>query len=155
MSDVTTSPAGFDIKRILELLPHRYPFLLVDRIVELEPRRRAVGIKCVTFNEPHFQGHFPGIPVMPGVLIVEAMAQVAAALFLSEMPDRANKLMLFGGIDECRFRRPVVPGDVLRLEIDVVQLRSRAAKMRGLASVDGQVAAEAVLLSTMTDRVTP
>ena len=146
MADVLT------IEAILEILPHRHPFLLVDRVIEIEPLKRIVGIKSVTFNEHFFQGHFPGQPVMPGVLIVEALAQVAAILVLREVPDRAKRLVLFGGIDECRFRRPVVPGDQLRLEAEVVQIRSRAARMRCTASVDGQVVAEATLLSTMTDR---
>lgn len=144
-----------EIQRILELLPHRYPFLLVDRVVEFEPLRRVVGIKNVTFNEPFFQGHFPGLPVMPGVLIVEALAQVCAVLILHDIPDRDQKLVLFGGIDDCRFRRPVIPGDQLRLEAEIVQLRSRAARMRGVAYVDGKVAAEATLLSTMTERSRP
>jgi 3-hydroxyacyl-[acyl-carrier-protein] dehydratase len=141
-----------DIQRILNFLPHRYPFLLVDRIVEIEPRRRIVALKNVTFNEPFFQGHFPGLPVMPGVLVVEALAQAAAVLLLSELPDRDSKLVLFGGIDECRFRRTVAPGDQLRLEAEVIQLRSRAARMRCTARVDGEIAAEAILLSTWSDR---
>src|SRR5688572_20924516 len=102
------------MKRILEILPHRYPFLLVDRILEIESRTRAVGIKNVTYNEPFFSGHFPGLPIMPGVLIVEGMAQVGAALLLSDMEDRQGKIIYFTGIDKCRFRRPVVPGDQIR-----------------------------------------
>ncbi len=146
MSDV------FDAQALFDLLPHRYPFLMLDRIVELEPRRRIVGVKCVTINEPFFQGHFPGAPVMPGVLIIEALAQAAATLVLHEVPDRHNRLVYFTGIDEARFRRPVVPGDVLRLEIDVLQLRPRAAKMRGVAKVGAEVAAEAIIRSHMVDR---
>ncbi len=141
-----------DVRKILDIVPHRYPFLLVDRVLELEPKKRALGIKCVSMNEPFFEGHFPGVPVMPGVLIIEALAQVAAVLFLHEMEDRAHKLMYFAGIDEARFRRPVTPGDVLHLEIEVLQLRARAARMKGVARVDGEIAAEAVLLSTMGDR---
>ncbi|RMF71389.1 MAG: 3-hydroxyacyl-[acyl-carrier-protein] dehydratase FabZ [Acidobacteria bacterium] len=141
-----------DITRILELIPHRYPFLLVDRVVEFERRRRVVAIKNVTFNEPFFLGHFPGAPVMPGVLIIEALAQAAAVLILLEVEDRRQKLVYFTGIDECRFRRPVVPGDQLRLELDVLRLRPRAAKMRAVATVDGEVAAEATLMSAMVDR---
>lgn len=142
----------FDIRKIQELLPHRYPFLLLDRVVELESKKRIVGLKCVSANEPFFAGHFPGMPVMPGVLIIEALAQTSAALFLSEMEDRDQKVFLFAGIDECRFRRQVVPGDLLRLEAEVIQLRARAARMRCVATVDGEVAAEATILSTMIDR---
>ena len=141
-----------EITRILELIPHRYPFLLVDRVLEYERRKRVVGLKNVTFNEPFFQGHFPGAPVMPGVLIIEAMAQTAAVLILLEVEDRSRELVYFTGIDECRFRRPVIPGDQLRLELDVIRLRPRAAKMRAVATVDGKVAAEAMLLSAMVQR---
>ncbi len=142
----------FDIRQILELLPHRYPFLMVDRIVEIEPRQRIVGIKCVSINEPYFQGHFPGVPVMPGVLIIEALAQAAATLVLHEVPERAARLVYFTGIDEARFRRPVGPGDVLRLEVDVLQLRPRAAKMKAVAKVGNEIAAEAIIRSHMLDR---
>ncbi len=142
----------YDVRRILELIPHRYPFMLVDRVLELDRRKRIVGIKCVSANEPFFVGHFPGVPVMPGVLIVEALAQVAAVLIMTELDDPQSKLMYFAGIDECRFRRPVVPGDVVRLEVDVIHLRPRAARMKAVATVDGEVAAEAMLLSTMADR---
>ncbi len=141
-----------DIGRILELIPHRYPFLLVDRIVEIERRKRVQAIKNVTFNEPFFQGHFPGAPVMPGVLIIESMAQAAAVLILLEVDDRDKKLVYFTGIDECRFRRPVTPGDVLTIDVDVQRLRPRAAKVRGVARVDGELAAEATLLCAMIDR---
>jgi len=142
----------FDIQQILELLPHRYPFLLIDRVVELEPRKRIVGLKCVSVNEPYFQGHFPGVPVMPGVLIIEALAQTAAVLVLHEVPERKERLVYFTGIDEARFRRPVGPGDVLRLEIDVLQLRPRAAKMQAIAKVGTEVVAEAIIRSHMLDR---
>lgn len=142
----------FDSQALLDLLPHRYPFLMLDRIVELEPRRRIVGIKCVTINEPFFQGHFPGAPVMPGVMIIEALAQAAATLVLHEVRERHQRLVYFTGIDEARFRRTVVPGDVLRLEIDVLQLRPRAAKMKGTARVGDEVAAEAIIRSHMVDR---
>ena len=141
-----------DITTILQLLPHRYPFLLVDRILGLEDGRRAVGIKNVTFNEPFFQGHFPGAPVMPGVLIVEAMAQVGAVLLLRGVPDRRDKLVYFAGIDRARFRRPVVPGDQIRFEVEVLQLRSRSARLRGEAFVEGVLVAEAEMLSSMVDR---
>jgi 3-hydroxyacyl-[acyl-carrier-protein] dehydratase len=142
----------FDIQKILDLLPHRYPFLLVDRIVELEPRKRIVGLKCVSVNEPYFQGHFPGVPVMPGVLIIEALAQTAAVLVLHEVPERKERLVYFTGIDEARFRRPVGPGDVLRLEIDVLQLRPRAAKMQAIAKVGTEIVAQAIIRSHMLDR---
>jgi beta-hydroxyacyl-ACP dehydratase FabZ len=141
-----------DAAGILDALPHRYPFLLVDRVVELEPGRRVVAIKNVTFNEPFFVGHFPGAPVMPGVLIVEAMAQAGAVLLLHEMAGRGEKLVYFTGIDQARFRRPVVPGDQLRLTLEVLKLRSRNCKMRGTAEVGGQRVAEAEILSALVDR---
>jgi beta-hydroxyacyl-ACP dehydratase FabZ len=141
-----------DIGGILRCIPHRYPFLLVDRVLEIEPRRRVVAVKNVTFNEPFFQGHFPGVPVMPGVLIVEAMAQAGGVLLLHGMPDRDSKLIYFTGIDHTRFRRIVVPGDCLRLTIEVLKLRARSCKMRGTAEVDGHLAAEAEILSALVDR---
>jgi len=144
-----------DINGILAILPHRYPFLLVDRIIGFEEGKRAVGIKNVTFNEPFFQGHFPGAPVMPGVLIVEAMAQVGAVLLLRGVQDRRDKLVYFTGIDQARFRRPVVPGDQVRFEVSVLKLRSRSALLRGEAFVDGARVAEAQMLSSMVDRVPP
>ncbi len=140
-----------DIRRILELLPHRYPFLLVDRIVEMEPRQRIVGIKNVTMNEPFFQGHFPGNPVMPGVLILEAMGQVAAVLFLHEEEDMAGRFVYFAGADKVRFRRPVVPGDQLRCEVEVLRVRSKSCKVFARATVDGEVAAEATLFSVLVE----
>jgi 3-hydroxyacyl-[acyl-carrier-protein] dehydratase len=141
-----------DINGIMNSIPHRYPFLLVDRVLEMEPSKRVVAIKNVTFNEPFFQGHFPGAPVMPGVLIIEAMAQAGAILILHEMQDRATKLVYFTGIDKVRFRRAVVPGDQLTFTLEVVRLRARACKMRGRAEVDGQLAAEADILSALVDR---
>lgn len=141
-----------ELREILGILPHRYPFLLVDRILEMEAESRAVGIKNVSGNEPFFQGHFPGVPIMPGVLIVEGMAQVGAALLLSDKPDRHTKLIYFTGIDKCRFRRPVVPGDQIRYELTVLRLRSQVCRMRGEARVDGQLAAEAEILSAMADK---
>ena len=141
-----------DIEWILSVLPHRYPILLVDRVLEIEPGRRVVALKNVTMNEPFFQGHFPGAPVMPGVLIIEALAQAGAVLLLSDIPDRASKLVYFTGIDEARFRRPVVPGDQVRLTMEVLKLRARTCKMRGRAEVDGELAAEAEIMSALVDR---
>ncbi len=140
------------IREILEILPHRYPFLLVDRILEIEEGKRVVGLKNVTFNEPFFQGHFPGNPIMPGVLIVEAMAQVGAVLLLRGVPDRHTKLVYFAGIDRAKFRRPVTPGDQVRFEVEVLKVRSRSARLKAEAFVDGALVAEAELFSSMVDR---
>ncbi|MGZ7079558.1 MAG: 3-hydroxyacyl-ACP dehydratase FabZ, partial [Thermoanaerobaculia bacterium] len=137
---------------IMKILPHRYPMLLVDRILEFEAGKRIVGLKNVTANEQFFQGHFPGAPVMPGVLIVEAMAQCGAVLFLKDIEDRERKLFLFGGVDKARFRRPVVPGDQLILECDLLAKRSNTVKLRGVAKVEGNIVAEAEMLSVMTER---
>jgi len=141
-----------DVVEIQKILPHRYPFLLVDRILEIDPGKRIVGVKNVTVNEEFFLGHFPGKPVMPGVLIVEAMAQVGGVLLLKDMPEREHKLVLFAGIDEARFRRPVVPGDQIRFEVEVLRLKSSTCKLQGRAYVDGNLVAEAVILSAMVDR---
>jgi beta-hydroxyacyl-ACP dehydratase FabZ len=141
-----------DITQIQAILPHRYPFLLVDRIVEYEPGKRVVGIKNVTLNEPFFEGHFPGAPVMPGVLIIEAMAQTAGVVMLAEISDRSSKLVFFTGIDGAKFRKPVVPGDQLRMELTVLRLRPRYIKLRGEAYVDGQLVAEAHISSSLVDR---
>ena len=143
--------AILDINEIRTILPHRYPFLLVDRIVELEPER-IVGIKNVTLNEPFFVGHFPDFPVMPGVLIVEAMAQTAGVLVLKTIPDRANKLVLLAAVENARFRRPVVPGDCLRMEMKVIKRKSSVAKMAGVATVDGQVVAEVEVMCKLADK---
>jgi 3-hydroxyacyl-[acyl-carrier-protein] dehydratase len=137
---------------IQKILPHRYPFLLVDAILEMEPQKRIVGIKNVTITEPFFQGHFPGKPVMPGVLIVEAMAQTGGLLLLKEVPDRERKLLYFVAIDDVRFRRPVVPGETLRIEMNVVSWRLSMCKLTGQASVNGELVAEATLMCKMVDR---
>lgn len=140
-----------DIQAIREILPHRYPMLLVDRIEELEADR-IVGIKNVTVNEPFFNGHFPDYPVMPGVLIVEAMAQVAGVLVLSQIPDRKSKQVLLAGVDEAKFRKPVRPGDQLRIEMKLSRRKTSMAKMSGTASVDGVIVAEAEMLCVLADR---
>jgi len=141
-----------DIQRII---PHRYPFLLIDRIIELRRRERIVAIKNVTINEPFFQGHFPGHPIMPGVLVVEAMAQAGALLLLTEIEDRDSKLMLFTGIERARFRKPVVPGDQLRIAVEVTAFRRTAGKMRGEAYVGDKLACEASLTCQVVDRPRP
>jgi 3-hydroxyacyl-[acyl-carrier-protein] dehydratase len=142
-----------DILEIMSLLPHRYPFLLIDRVVEMERKQRIVAIKNVTINEPHFQGHFPDYPIMPGVLMVEAIAQTGGALLLNEIPDRDQKLMVFTGIENARFRRPVVPGDQLRIEVTVLQWRSRAVKMLGNITVDGKLVCDATVMCQVVPRV--
>jgi 3-hydroxyacyl-[acyl-carrier-protein] dehydratase len=141
-----------DSEGIKKLLPHRFPFLLVDRIVELKPLERIVGIKQVSANESFFEGHFPGAPVMPGVLVIEALAQCGAILALREIEDRDQKLVLFTSIKEARFRRPVVPGDSLVLEVTALRFGPRIQRMRGEAKVDGQLCAEAELMSVIADR---
>jgi 3-hydroxyacyl-[acyl-carrier-protein] dehydratase len=141
-----------DIHEIQKILPHRPPFLLVDRIIEMEPGKRIVGIKNVTMNEPFFVGHFPNFPVMPGVLIIEAMAQTGGVLALHGDEIGDDKLVLFASIEQAKFRRPVVPGDQLRLELDVLQRRTTFARMKGKALVDGNVAAEAILICKIMER---
>ena len=141
-----------NVVEIQKYLPHRYPFLMVDGILEIERLKRVVGIKNVTATEPHFQGHFPGQPVMPGVLIIESMAQTGGLLLLLEVPDREKKLLFFVAVDGARFRRPVVPGEQLRIEMNVLSWRGDFCKLEGKATVDGKLAAEATLMCKMVDR---
>jgi beta-hydroxyacyl-ACP dehydratase FabZ len=159
MADPTTAPVTeshviYSVTDIMKFLPHRYPFLLVDRIVEIDPPQRIVGLKNVTINEQFFQGHFPGAPVMPGVLIIEAMAQVAGVMIYRDMPDdeKSRKLIYFTGIENAKFRRPVVPGDQLRIEMELVNRRSTFGKMAGRALVEGKLAAEAIVMFAIADR---
>ena len=159
MSESTmTAPAeavdtsGFDINEILKILPHRYPFLLIDRVTEIVRTKRIVAIKNVTVNEPYFVGHFPAGPIMPGVLVVEAMAQAGGVLLLIEFPDREHKLLLFTGIERAKFRRPVIPGDQLRIEVDVLVWRGNAGRMLGKAYLGDKVACEAVISCRLLDR---
>jgi 3-hydroxyacyl-[acyl-carrier-protein] dehydratase len=140
-----------DSLEIRDILPHRFPMLLVDRILEMTADR-VVGIKNVTANEPFFSGHFPDFPVMPGVMIVEAMAQVGGVLVLNSIPDRHNKLVLLASVEEAKFRRPVVPGDQIVIEMVITTKKSTAAKMKGTAKVDGKVVAEAILMCVLTDK---
>ncbi|MBZ5660196.1 MAG: 3-hydroxyacyl-ACP dehydratase FabZ [Acidobacteriia bacterium] len=137
---------------IQKILPHRYPFLMVDAILEIDRLKRIVGLKSVSINESYFQGHFPGKPVMPGVLIIEGMAQTGGLLLLLEIPDREKKLLYFAAVDEARFRRPVVPGDQLRMEVTVLKYRPAYCKLHAVATVNGEVAAEATLKCMLVDR---
>ena len=141
-----------DIVEIMAILPHRYPFLLIDRVLEMERKLRIVAIKNVTANEPQFTGHFPGYPIMPGVMTIEAMAQAGGALLLTEIPDRDSKLMVFTGVDDARFRKQIVPGDQLRIEVTVVNWRSTMVKMRGVCTVEGKIAAEATITCALVPR---
>lgn len=141
-----------DVNEIMKLLPHRFPFLLVDRVLEIDPGKKIVGLKNVTMNEPFFPGHFPGHPVMPGVLIVEAMAQVAAILVYSSSDDNKDKITYFVGIDKTKFRKPVVPGDQLRLELEVIGCRRGIYTFSGKAYVDGKLVTESELRATFADK---
>ncbi len=161
MSDLVQSAAEnseapakttYDIGEILAILPHRYPFLLIDRVVDIVRKKRIVAIKNVTVNEPFFTGHFPNYPIMPGVLIVEAIAQAGGALLLTEIPDRDNKLMVFTGIERAKFRKPVIPGDQVRIEVEVIVWRTTAVKMQGHAYVDGKLACEAIVTCQLVNR---
>ncbi|MDQ8171971.1 MAG: UDP-3-O-acyl-N-acetylglucosamine deacetylase [Gemmatimonadota bacterium] len=145
-------PAVYTVEDIMQVLPHRYPFLLVDRILEIEEGKRIVGLKNVTINEPFFQGHFPGHPIMPGVLIIESMAQVGGMLLMRSIADPSSKVVYFLSLDNVKFRRPVKPGDQLRLEMEVLQIRGMMCKMRGVATVDGQVVTEADMAAMVRDR---
>jgi 3-hydroxyacyl-[acyl-carrier-protein] dehydratase len=146
--------AEYDIEKIMEVLPHRYPFLLVDRVVSLVPDDKIVALKNVTINEPFFQGHFPGKPVMPGVLIIEAMAQVGGILAYETGPaEKRNRLSYFMGMDKVRFRKMVVPGDQILFEARILKFRSKVAKMSGTATVDGQLVAEAELMASFGDNI--
>ena len=146
------SAGGWDVRWVMSVLPHRYPMLLIDRVLEIEPKQRIVAIKNFTINEEFFQGHFPEHPIVPGVLLVEAMAQAGGLLLLHDDPQRADKLLYFGAIERARFRRPVVPGDQVRFEVDVLRLKTAHAKLSARALVDGTVHAEAQLLSTVVPR---
>lgn len=141
-----------DIRKIMEILPHRYPFLLVDRILEVQGTEKIVGLKNVTINEPFFQGHFPGHPIMPGVLIVEAMAQTGGLLLMEQVADRDEKVVYFMALDNVKFRKPVLPGDQLRMEVEMLQFRGKVARMKGTALVDGQVVTEAEMTACVVDR---
>jgi 3-hydroxyacyl-[acyl-carrier-protein] dehydratase len=146
------SSGALDVLQIQAILPHRYPFLLIDRVVEIQRTKKIVALKNVTINEPFFVGHFPGSPIMPGVLIVEAMAQAGATLLLTEIEDRDEKLVVFTGIERARFRRPVVPGDQLRIEVEVLAWRRIAGRMGGNVFVDGKLVAEAIISCAVVDR---
>ena len=152
MTETSSSQPTMDVQQILEFLPHRYPMLLVDRILEVEEGERIVGLKNVTINEPFFSGHFQGHPIMPGVLIVEAMAQTGGLLMMSEMENVAEKVIYFMSLDDVKWRKPVVPGDQLIFEVELVKRRRTILKMHGVAKVDGVTVAEATMMATVMDR---
>ena len=149
---VPTPVKVMDIGQIMEYLPHRYPFLLIDRVVDFQRAKSITAIKNVTINEPFFNGHFPGYPIMPGVLVVEAMAQAGCILLLNEVADRESKLVVFTGIERAKFRRPITPGDQLRIEVEVLSFRPRAGRMEGKAFIDGKLACEATLTCAVVPR---
>ena len=149
---IQEAPSGLDIRQIMAILPHRYPFLLIDRILESSRKKRIVAIKNVTINEPFFQGHFPEYAIMPGVLMVEAIAQAGGVLLLPEVPDHENKLLVFSGIDRARFRKAVTPGDQLRIEVDVLNWRPLAARLEGKVFVEGKLACEAIIMCAVVPR---
>jgi len=143
----------YDIEKIMDILPHRYPFLLIDRIIEIIPGEKIVALKNVTINEPFFQGHFPGVPIMPGVLIVEAMGQAGGILAFSSAPqENKNAILYFMGMDKVRFRKPVVPGDQLLIEAKILKQRSKAVKMSGIATVEEKLVAEAELMASIGEK---
>jgi UDP-3-O-[3-hydroxymyristoyl] N-acetylglucosamine deacetylase/3-hydroxyacyl-[acyl-carrier-protein] dehydratase len=153
MAEATKEPKQvMMVDELMKVIPHRYPFLFVDRILEIEEGKRIVGIKNVTINEPYFEGHFPGHPIMPGVLIIEAMAQVGGVLLMGAMTESESKVVYFMSLDNVKFRRPVRPGDQLRFEVEIAQIRGSVCKMRGVAKVDGDVAAEADMAAMVRDR---
>ena len=152
LEQLATDKKSLDITEIQAILPHRYPFLLIDRVIEIERKKRIVALKNVTINEPYFAGHFPGYPIMPGVLMVEAIAQAGGALLLTEIPDRDEKLMVFTGIERAKFRKPVTPGDQLRVEVDVLAWRTTAVKMQGHVYVGDKLACEATVTCQLVSR---
>lgn len=144
---------AYDIEKIMDILPHRYPFLLIDRIIEIIPGEKIVALKNVTINEPFFQGHFPGVPIMPGVLIVEAMGQAGGILAFSSAPqENKNAILYFMGMDKVRFRKPVIPGDQLLIEAKILKQRSKAIKMSGIATVEEKLVAEAELMASIGEK---
>ena len=154
MNDMTPSKTTIDIQGILKRIPHRFPMLMIDRMIDVVPGESGTGIKNVTVNEPYFQGHFPGHPIMPGVLIIEAMAQVGGMLLMSHFEGQnvEDKVVYFMSLDNVKFRRPVVPGDQIRFELEMLQFRGKTCRMKGAGYVDGQVVAEAEMMAMVTDR---
>ena len=140
------------IEELMELLPHRYPFILIDRIIEIEPGKRCTAIKNITINEPYFQGHFPNQPVMPGVLILESMPQAGAFLVLNSVEDPLSKNMFFSAVEKAKFRKPIIPGDQVKIEMELLKIRMNAARLKGTAYVDGEVVTEAIIMANIVDR---